>query len=106
MSPRLWAAAGDGFRNAVRGKYHGTVVGYLVEFIDEDCAKAAQSIHDEAVVDDFVAHMTGAPKRSSASSTIWIARSTRRKNPGGRDQDTKFGKFSHGAGHVRHRLQP
>ncbi len=91
----------------MRGKYHGTVVGHLVELIDEDRAKAAQPIDDEAVVDDFVAHID---RRAEALERelddLDRAVDAGAKAPRGRDQDTKFGKFSHGAGHVRHRLQP
>jgi hypothetical protein len=39
----------------VRRKHHRAVVGHLIELIDEYRAKAAQSVDDKAIVNDFVA---------------------------------------------------
>ena len=38
---------------------HRAVVGNLVELIDEHRAELAQPVDDEAVVDDFMAHIDG-----------------------------------------------
>ena len=46
------------FRHAVGGKDHRlTVVGNLVEFLDEDRAHVTQTVDHIAVVDDLVAHI-------------------------------------------------
>ena len=59
--PQAAFAAGlaHGLGNTMRGEYHGRVVRDLVEFVDEDGTGLGQAVHDEAVVDDFVAHVDG-----------------------------------------------
>ena len=45
------------FRHAVRGKDDGTVVGHLVEFVDEDRALCLQVLDHETIVHDLVPHI-------------------------------------------------
>ena len=43
------------FRHTMGGKDHGTVIGAIVQFLDEDGALGFQALDDVAVVDDLVA---------------------------------------------------
>ena len=46
-------------RNPVGGKYDGRVRRHVVEFVDKDGAARLELLDDEAVVNDFVAHVDG-----------------------------------------------
>ena len=54
--PRL-GFGGDGFRDAVGGEDHRTVGRAVGQLLDEHRAARAQTVDDEAVVDDLVAHV-------------------------------------------------
>ena len=53
---------GHGFRHAMGGKDHRTVVGAFRQFLDKDRALVAQPVDDEFIVHDLMAHIDwGAP---------------------------------------------
>lgn len=57
---RAWASAGTDFGHAMGGKDHGTIFVAcrdLAKLLDEDRTLVAQSVHDEAVVNDLVTHI-------------------------------------------------
>ena len=103
---------GGGHRlgHAVRGKDDRAVVGDLVEFVDEYRAQLAQPVDDEAVMDDFVADIDRrAEPLERELDDLDRAVDAGAKAARRGDQDAKGGSevgFRHGAGHVRHRLQP
>ena len=72
-----------------------------------DSAEAAQAVDHEAVVHDLMPYIDRLAKPlerklNDLDRPIYAGTKAARR----RDQHSKWGKFSHGAGHVRHRLQP
>jgi hypothetical protein len=88
------------------GEDYRPIVGNLVELVDEHCAHGLQPFNDEAVVDDFMTDVDGRAKALECQlDDLDRAVDSCTKAPRGRNDDTKRRKFTHGAGHVRHRLQ-
>ena len=77
------ASAGTDFGTPWAENTTGRVVRHLVELLDEHRALALQLFDHVAVVHDLVADIDRRAVARSASSTIWMARSTPAQKPRG-----------------------
>ena len=90
----------------MRRKDHRPVVRNLIQLIDEYRSHVFQPINDEPVVYDFMANVDGRSEpleRELHDLDCAIDAGAKAARCG--NEQSKLGKFRHGAGHVRHRLQ-
>ena len=98
---------GHGLRHAMGRKDDRPVVGDLVELVDENRAHLAQPVHNEAVVDDFMADIDGRAKPLERQlNDLDGPVNARAKAARRRDQDSQRGSVQHSDSHVSLRLQP
>ena len=82
------------------------VVGHFVEIIDEDRAEVTKSVYDEAIVDDFVAHVDRrAEPFERQLDDLDRAIDAGAEAPRGGDEDSERWLIQHWESHVSLRLQ-
>ena len=93
----LGGGGGNGLGHTMGGKDHGAIIGAFIEFFDKHRAFVTQTINDEFIVNDFVAHIDRrAPFFDGTFDDLNRAYNARAK-PARRSQIKSKGGFGHGA---------